>query len=149
MANFYASWWNETLTVYNKYTNPTTNQVTWFRHVIHNAFWKDTGNKIAVNNVILGTNDIICRIRKDSAFLTRSEWVELSDEAKAEHFTLSKGDIIVKGESLDEINEYSAGYRSNELIKKYKELYGCLIISKFVVNVGGGRCNEHYYVEGE
>ena len=149
MMNFYPSWWNVTLTVYNKFTDTSTDQVTWYKHVVYGAFWKNTGNKIALNDVIVDTNDIICRIRKNPAFLENFEWVDLPAEEKEAHFTLNEGDIIVKGEVADNINEYTSGYRSTDFIQKYKALQGCLVVSKFTINTDGGRCNEHYYVEGE
>lgn len=149
MINVYPVWWDKTLTIFNKYEDRTTNQIFWFKHVVNNAFWKEAGNKITINNVELGTNEIICRIRKDSTFLENYQWAELTTEEKSSHFTLNEGDIIVKGEVTDNINEYESGHRSTDLLGKYKALQGCLKISQFVINVGKGRCNEHYYVEGE
>ena len=147
MANIYPPWWDTTLTVYNKYTDPVTDVISWYRHKVENAFWKYTGNKVVINENVIESNDIICRIRKDDAFLENYQWIE-SDE-KSEHFTLSKGDIIVKGEVTDEIDEYLKGQHSSDLIRKYKNLQGCLVISEFTINTDGGRCNEHYYVKGE
>ena len=149
LANFYPSWWNITLTIFNKYKDPKTDLVTWYKHVVHGAFWKYTGNKMSINDTVLETNDIICRIRKDEAFLENYEWAEIPPEEKPNFFTFSKGDIIVKGEVDDDINEYASGKRSNDLIKKYKNLQGCLVVSEYTVNTEGGRCNEHYLVKGE
>ena len=50
---------------------------------------------------------------------------------------------------MNEINEYLADAHSSDMIKKYKNLQGCLIISEFTINTDGGRCNEHYYIKGE
>lgn len=147
MANIYPPWWDTTLTVYNKYTDPVTDVISWYRHKVEKAFWKYTGNKVVINENVIESNDIICRIRKDDAFLENYQWIE-SDE-KSEHFTLSKGDIIVKGEVTDEIDEYLKGQHSSDLIRKYKNLQGCLVVSEFTINTDGGRCNEHYYVKGE
>ena len=69
MANIYPSWWNITLTVYNKFTDPTTDVISWYKHIIHGAFWKYTGNKVVIDESVLESNDIICRIRKDPQFL--------------------------------------------------------------------------------
>lgn len=147
--NLYPSWWNITLTIYNKYKDPTTNVVTWYRHVVHGAFLKYIGNKMAIGDTMLETHDVICRIRKDDAFLENYVWVEKPESEKPNFFTFSKGDIIIKGEVNDEVNEYQNGSRSNDLIKKYKDLQGCLVVSEYTVNVGGGRCNEHYLIRGE
>ena len=146
--NNYPSWWNVTVTIYNRYEDPQTNLVSWFRHVVTRAFWKYSGNKVVVGNTVLETKDIICRLRKDDTFLEKHEWIALPNDQMLNYFTLASGDIIVKGESLDEINEYQTGKRSSDLKKKYKALQGCLEIQEWSNNTGGGRGNEHYYVKG-
>jgi len=147
-VNNYPTWWNETLTVYNRYEDPITNLVTWYSHVITGCFWKYIGNKVHINDVVLDTKDIICRIRIRDDFMEKYEWINLPADSKANFFTLGKGDIIVKGEVDDEISEYVAGHRSNDLVKKYKELQGCMVIDEYTINTGGGRGNEHYHVRG-
>ena len=149
MANIYPSWWNVTVTIFNRYEDPLTNLITWYKHIVNGCFWKYTGNKVTINETVLETNDIICRIRKDDAFLENYQWVNVPADEKPSYFTLSKGDIIVKGEVDDNINEYSSGTHSSDVIKKYKDLQGCMIVSEFTINTDGGRCNEHYYVKGE
>lgn len=80
--------------------------------------------------------------------MEKYQWVNLPADEKANYFTLGKGDIIVKGEADDEISEYVSGHRSNELVKKYKDLQGCMVIDEYTINTGGGRGNEHYHVRG-
>jgi len=149
MINFYPSWWNTTVTIYNKYKDPITDMVTWYKHTITGCFWKYTGNKVTINQAVLETNDIICRIRKSPEFLENYEWINLPADTKPNYFTLNKGDILIRGAVDDEVNEYQQGQRSTDLIKKYKNLQGCMIVSEFTINTDGGRCNEHYYVKGE
>lgn len=146
--NNYPSWWDTTITVYNRYEDKQTNLVTWFRHKVDGAFWKYTGDKVVINNTVLETKNIICRIRKDDAFLEKHEWIAIPNDQMSNYFTLSQGDIIVKGEVNDEINEYVSGKRSTDLKKKYKDLQGCLEIQEWSNNTGGGRGNEHYFVKG-
>lgn len=146
--NNYPSWWNTTITVYNKYTDPQTQLVRWYRHKIDGAFWKYSGNKVVVGSTVLETKDIICRIRKDDAFKEKHEWINIPNDEMSQYFTLAQGDIIVKGEVDDEINEYTSGTRSTDLKKKYKSLQGCLEIQEWANNTDGGRGNEHYYVKG-
>ena len=66
-----------------------------------------------------------------------------------DYFTLAPGDIIVKGIITDNIDEYTKGQRSSDLINKYKDLRGCIQIEDVALNVGVGRNNEHYYVRGK
>lgn len=146
--NNYPSWWNTTVTIYNRYEDPQTNIVSWHRHVVHGTFWKAAGDKIVIDKTVLETKNIICRIRKDDAFLEKHEWIDVPNDQMSNYFTLSPGDIIVKGEVADEINEYVSGKRSTDLKKKYKDLQGCLEIQEWSNNTGGGRGNEHYFVKG-
>lgn len=146
--NNYPSWWDTTITIYNRYEDKQTNLVTWFRHKVDGAFWKYTGDKVVINNTVLETKNIICRIRKDDAFLEKHKWIDVPNDQMSNYFTLSQGDIIVKGEVIDEINEYVSGRRSTDLKKKYKDLQGCLEIQEWSNNTGGGRGNEHYFVKG-
>ena len=146
--NNYPSWWDTTITIYNRYEDPQTQLVTWHRCVVNGCFWKYTGNKVVVNNVVLETNNIICRIRKDKRFLEKHEWVNIPNDKMKNYFTLGQGDIIVKGEVEDEINEYRSGTRSSDLKTKYKSLQGCMEIQEFSNNTSGGRGNEHYFVKG-
>lgn len=144
----YPVWWETTLTIYNKYEDPLTNVITWFRTVVTGAFWKYVGDKITINDVVLETDNTICRIRKDARFLPKHEWIALPNDTMKDYFTLGKGDIIVKGEVDDTINEYQTGKRSTDLLGKYKELQGCITIEEIAIDVGAGRCNEHYRVKG-
>ena len=146
--NNYPSWWDTTITIYNRYEDPQTNVVTWHRFVVTGAFWKAAGDKVVIDKTVLDTENIICRIRKHPAFLEKSAWLGTPNDQMSNYFTLAQGDIIVKGEVSDVINEYETGKRSSDLKKKYKELDGCLEIKRWANNTGGGRGNEHYYVKG-
>lgn len=148
MSNHYPQWWNTTVTIYNRYEDPLTNVVSWHRHVIKGTFWKYSGDKVVIDKVVLDTKNVICRIRKDNSFLERHEWVKIPNDQMKNYFTLSQGDIIVKGEVTDEINEYTSGTRSSDLKKKYKSLQGCMEIQEWSNNTGGGRGIEHYYARG-
>ena len=145
MSN-YPEWWNTTVTVYNKYEDPATRQISWHRTVLHNCFWKYTGNKIVVGETAIETDTTLCRIPKSTAFLEKYLWNNTDDKSK--HFTLGTGDILVKGEVADEINEYASGYRSSDILTKYNKLQGCMVIEKWADNTGLGRDLEHYYVRG-
>lgn len=145
----YPIWWDTTITVYNQYKDPITKIISWYRTVINECFWKYTGNKVTVGSVELQTNTTICRIPKDDRFLQRYEWEALPNDQMADHFTLSPGDIIVKGEVTEEIDETQKGHRSTDFIAKYKKLQGCVEIQQWADNTGIGRNDKHYYVVGE
>lgn len=145
MSN-YPEWWDATVTVYNKYEDPATRQISWHRTVLYHCFWKYTGNKIVVGETTIDTNTTICRIPISPKFLERHIWNNAQD--KSNYFTLGAGDIIIKGEVTDEINEYAASYRSSDILTKYKKYGECMVINKCSVNAGLGRGLEHYYVRG-
>lgn len=142
----YPEWWNTTITVFNKYEDPTSRQITWYKTVLTDCFWKNTGNKIVVGETTLDTNATLCRIPLHPAFLEKYEWNNTQN--KSEHFTLSAGDILVRGEVTDEIDEYASDCRSSDILTKYKKLQGCMVIEQCAINTGDGRGLEHYYVRG-
>jgi hypothetical protein len=142
----YPEWWNTTITVFNKYEDPATRLITWHKTVIPNCFWKNTGNKIVVGETTLETDTTICRVPLHPAFLEKYLWDAI--EEKSEKFTLSPGDIIIRGDIDDIIDEYNSGHRSSDILTKYKKLQGCMVIEKSAINTGLGRGMEHYYVRG-
>lgn len=148
MNEIYPQWWNTTITIYNKYEDKQTQVITWHKHVVTGCFWKYTGDTVNIGQTVLETKNIICRVPEQSDFLERYQWEQLPNDQMANYFTLSQGDILVKGEVDDVIDEYVKGHRSTDLLEKYKRLQGCLEVDQVAINVGGGRNNPHYYVKG-
>lgn len=146
--NNYPLWWDTTLTIYNKYEDPLTQLITWYKTTLDHCFWKYTGDKVAIGNTILETNNTICRIPQNPIFLERYEWEQLPTDQKPNFFTLGIGDLIFKGAIEDIIDEYHSPHRSNDIIAKYKNITGCITIERVAINVGVGRNNPHYYVKG-
>lgn len=146
--NNYPVWWEQDLTVYNRYEDPTTHVITWYRHNLSNCFWNYDKNIVRVEDIVLETNRTICRIPKNAKFKEQYEWVNLSNDTMSSYWTLGIGDIIVKGNVTDDIDEYTPNHRSSDLITKYRKLQGCMQIEVVAINTGAGRCNEHYYVSG-
>lgn len=140
-------WWDTPITLYNKLEDTQTQVITWYRHTISNCFWSTTGGHVSINNVVLDTDAIIVRIPKDSRFMERYDWEQLPNDRISNYFTLGAGDIIIKGEVTDTINEYLTGHRSSDLIEKYKTR--CMIIDRYNNNTGTGRGQPHYHVTGK
>lgn len=147
MSNF-PMWWSDDITVFNKYTDKQTNLVTWYKTVLNNCFWKNTGSKLVINDTVVDTNDIITRIPKSDKFKENYQWISVPNDLMSNYFTLQTGDIIVKGIVDDIIDEYTTGHRSTDLIKKYKRLQGCFEVQQVAINVGPGRASEHYLARG-
>lgn len=145
----YPIWWETTITLYNRYEDPQTNIVRWYRTKISDCFWKASGDKVSIGQVVLDSKSVLCRIPKDPKFLERDDWVQLPNYQMQDFFTLGIGDIIVKGDCQDEIDEYTQGRRSTDLLNKYRPFQKCVEIEELAINVGTGRNNEHYYVRGK
>ena len=142
-------WWDTTITIYNKYTDTQTQLVSWYRNVVTDCFWKLDGSTVKVGDVTLDSKSIICRIPKDDKFLEKQEWIKLPNDQMGNYFTLAPGDIIVKGECPQEIDEYTSGHRSTDLLGRYREYQACMEITEYSNNDGIGRNNRHYLVRGK
>lgn len=147
MSN-YPEWWDFPITVYNKYTDKTTRIVTWHKTVIPNCFWKNTGNKVNIGDVILDTESVTCRIPYQDNFLEAGEWINIPNDQMSQYFTLKQADILVKGAVDDEIDEYKSGMRSTDLLNKYHALQSCMEIKEVTINTMKGMLTPHYYVRG-
>lgn len=154
MSNFPFPWWDKTITIYNKFVDPTTQRVTWYRNVIKNCFWKQVNDLynmgrygMSTVGIQLEVKEIVCRIPQDSRYVNKRTWKEL--ENRDDYFTLANGDIIILGEVEDEINEYTIGQRSTDVLAKYKEVDEGLEIYTYVDNVRTGVTLPHYRVVGK
>lgn len=146
--NNYPEWWNQTITVYNQFKDPKTNKTIWYKTTIHECFWRYTEEKFIINGTVVNANVTICRIPKQDNYLDRYLWEQLDDTERQNYFTLTIGDMVVKGDVDDDIDEYTSGRRSNDFLTKYKRLQGCTLVSMVADNTGGGRGAEHYLVKG-
>jgi len=142
-------WWEDTITIYNKFVDTQTDVVHWYRNVAIDCFWKMSGAEVNVGGTVLDSKSITCRIPKDDRFLEKQEWVKLPNDEMSRYFTLAPGDIIIKGECEEEIDEYTKGHRSTDLLGKYREYQACMEITEYSNNTGSGRNNEHYFVRGK
>ena len=146
MSNFPFAWWDSTITIYNKFIDPTTQRVSWYRTVVENCFWKNVNGVYYKGKLEVEVKQIICRIPQNENYVNKREWKELQN--KSERFTLANGDIIVLGEVDDTIDEYTAGMHSTDLLTKYKEFDECLQIDNYTDNVRQGVGMPHYKVIG-
>lgn len=146
--NNYPIWWDSEITVFNRYEDEQTHIISWYKTVLDKCFYKNVGERVQINDVSVDTNNIICRIPKKENYKAPHLWVALPNDEKPGYFTLKQGDIIVYGAVSDDIDEYTAGNRSSDILTKYKALQGCLTIQEVADNTGVGRGDEHYRVNG-
>lgn len=141
--NSYPVWWDTTITLYNKY-EASNGETTWYRTVLIGCFWKYVTDYTRLEDAMHTTKVLLCRVRKSNDFLESYEWRE--NDGRGSYFTFSEGDILIKGEVTDDVDDYIPGKRSSDLLKKYKGR--CAEITEDAVNVGAGRVAEHYLVRG-
>lgn len=154
MNNFPFPWWDKTITIYNKFVDPDTQRVTWYRSVVTNCFWKSINELynmgrygMSAVGIQFEVKNIICRIPEDSRYVNKRAWLELTN--REDYFTLGNNDIIVLGEVEDTIDEYTEGSRSNDLLTKYKAFDECFQIEQYVDNIRTGVNLPHYRVSGK
>lgn len=143
----YPTWWNSTITIYNQYKDPTTKVTKWYKTILSNCFWKRVGDKVVIDKSILDTSNLVCRIPKNTKYVEPRKWVQLPNDRMPSKFTLQLNDIIVLGKCQDEINEYTQGKHSNDLLNKYKG--ECLVIGQISIDTSLGLDNPHYRVTGD
>lgn len=138
--------WDKTITLYNRSEDEQTGIIKWYRHNLNKCFYKRTNNKISVGDVQLQTDSTIIRIPAQSVFLPPYEWAELPNDIKGDYMTAQSGDLIFLGNVTDEIDEYTKGQRSSDLIAKYKALGSVFVTS---VNINDFMPGAHYLIKGE
>lgn len=146
--NNYPAWWNQSVTVFNKYEDPTTRRITWYKQVLSGCFWKYTENELKIGETVLQSAVTLCRVPVNALFKERYEWEQSTEAERGEYFTFGPGDILVKGEVDEVIDEYTTGRRSSDLLTKYRKLQGCMVVQKCATNTGDGRGQEHYLIKG-
>lgn len=138
--------WNKTITLYNKYEDDQTGTVKWYRHIVHNCFYKSTDKTENAGGIRLKTNDNVIRIPSQHNYVTSYKWNKLPNNEKVKYITLQSGDLIFLGAIDDDVDEYTKGERSSDLIAKYKLMGSVFIIS---VNINDFMYGQHYYVRGK
>lgn len=148
-VNEYPVWWETTVTLYNKYVDPLTHNVSYIRRVLEGCFWDNAGSMVTVGNVQIQSNDVICRIRENALYKPKGQWQSMPNDSLSDYFTLGAGDILIRGEVDDVVDENARNHRASDLIAKYKDTQDCIVIKRFSDNTGAGRCMPHYYAIGE
>ena len=137
--------WDKTITLYNKSENED-GLITWYRHKLEECFWKHKKSGSDAGNVRTETDEGIIRIPAQANYVSAYDWQNLSNAEKGEYMTLKKDDLIFLGDVSEEIDEYTAGKRSSDLIAKYKLLGSVSVVSVVINDFAPGA---HYFVRGE
>ena len=102
----------DTITLYNHYTDDSDKpRRKWGRIVLKNCYFGKVTGKNSANLSLTDADAYVCRIPKSSLYVNLYL-------GKEDTFSLAEGDVIVRGEVLDEISD-TAGNRPADIIKKY------------------------------
>jgi hypothetical protein len=130
------------ITVWNKWRNPSTNKDEWFRHVIPNcAPLQNTVRTVMGTTASLATTTGVM-VNENSLYKTSDEWAAGD---KTAFFTLQAGDLVAIGEHAIEITGASP-YRESDI---RQSLGGkAFVIKIFQDNAAAQKRGRHYYIEG-
>ena len=112
--------YTHTITVYNclqAADNPNSMRDLWQRSVLKGCYYKNVMARVESGKTATMANVYTARIPESESYRPYREWAEL--ESRDGLFTLSLGDIVVKGECQEEITGKSP-YTAPELLKRYK-----------------------------
>lgn len=119
-------YWNTTLTLYSKSIGADS-RVEWESAVITDCFWRRRALRERNSGAEFALNGFVCRIPGDGV-------------------NVNIGDILVSGHITEQIDEYTAGMRSADLIQRYKGR--CMTVSAVHYNAGPIMGMKHLYAEG-
>jgi len=92
---------DKTITIYNKWYDPSTKKTLWPKTVIRNASWAGC-QRVTTGEGLTSNDGYSVRIQRRSmptGFLLRDEFVALQDPDG--HWTTQNGDVVVLGEGPD------------------------------------------------
>ncbi|MBO5060241.1 MAG: hypothetical protein J6C82_04940 [Clostridia bacterium] len=124
------------VTIYNRHKADGT--TTWKRTVISGCYFGTVSGTRLNGDTVSAADTYVCRIPKNMAYTGEYQ-------GKEGTFTLSAGDIVVKGVAVDEISDI-AGHRTADLLQKYKGR--AFVVRSFSDNTVLRSC-PHYRVSGE
>lgn len=138
--------YNQTITIYNclKARDSTEGQDIWQRTIIENCFYKAHTSEVQNVTDISKANTYTVRIPKHEKYLPYGEWRILSSEQRKEFFTVSKGDMVIKGNCQEEI-ELKSPNTATQILLRYKP--EAFMVTSFADNTAS-IVGKHYRIGG-
>ena len=134
-----------TITIYNclkANDNPDSMKDTWQRTFLHDCYYKNVIGRVESDKTAKMANVYTARIPESENYRPYHEWA--AEENRAGLFTVSLGDIIVKGECQEEITGKSP-YTATELLKRHKP--DAFVVTAFSDNTSH-QMSKHYRIGG-
>lgn len=119
-------YWNDVITLYRR-EEAQDGSVSWERSMHSGCFFQQRTMRERINGAELQPVHIVCRI-------------------PAPFPDVRVGDIIIRGEINDEIDEYAAGKRSADLLKRYAG--EAMLVGEVHRNARGLPFPDHLYAGG-
>ena len=97
------------ITLYNclKATDSPDKKEHWYRYVLHDCFYKAGMTVTQDGTQAKQSNTYTVRIPESVQYKPYREWVALAEEERKNCFTVSLGDLVVKGDWMDTIDKES------------------------------------------
>lgn len=130
---------NSSMTVYNKYVDPSSRSEKWQRSAVSKVLWESTSAATRLKSASVSTDLATIAIGFDQCanYLPPKSWVV----SKTGKWTLQDGDMVVHGIVTDEITDE---FTMSDLHNKYDDV---LKISS-VARMDQGSPNTHHYLVG-
>lgn len=140
--------YNQTITLYNCFRaldNPNSKKDIWQATVLQNCFYKNViGRSEYVDRSPSMQSAYTVRIPMSEKYKPYHEWILLSDEERADYFTCSLKDIVVKGECTEIISGQSP-YTASEVLNRHKP--DAFVVTAFSDNTSHRKA-KHYRLGG-
>lgn len=140
--------YNQTITLYNCFRavdNPNAKKDIWKKTVLKDCFYKNImGRSEYADKDPKMQNVYTARIPVSEKYKPYHEWIQLPDEERANYFTCSQKDIVVKGECSENVTG-SSPYTATELLARYKP--DSFVVTAFSDNTSH-RVGKHYRLGG-
>ena len=113
--------YNQTITLYNclKAAGSPDKKEHWFRHTLNSCYYKaeivrmDNGTNAKQQNIYT------VRIPASQGYKPYREWAQLANEERSRYFTMSLDDIVIHGNSKEEITGVS-GQAAAQVLNRCK-----------------------------
>ncbi|MGL6202058.1 MAG: hypothetical protein ACRC3H_24330 [Lachnospiraceae bacterium] len=101
--------YNQTITLFNclKAADNSIGKDIWQKKVLEHCFYKNSTGVQPLGESLKSVNYYTVRIPPSDKYKPYSEWSKLSEEERAKYFTFNMDDVVIKGESSEEITGMS------------------------------------------
>ena len=138
--------YNETITVYNciRGKDNLSKKDIWIRTVLHDCFYKSSIARTDNGKNAKMENTYTARIPASEQYTPYRDFSKLAEEERNGRFTFNLGDIVVRGECLEEITSQTPNTASEVLDRLKPEAF---LVTAFSDNTSHP-CAKHYRVGG-